>query len=112
MSDSCPECRQYLINQLARLLAGGAATARLLSEEHSEAQSRDDQAEVRRLLKKFTNKEELRQKLTDLARQRAGEFVVREARAIQALSSALLQCGVLDGPEAEKIVKENLTCVL
>lgn len=108
LSDSCSGCRNLMTNHVACHLAGGAATANYLSEQHSESQSADDLKQVKELLAGFSQDENCRRRLCNDAESRASVLVRRETKAIKALAAALLRRGVLNGPEAEKIVRENL----
>ncbi|MGC2271529.1 MAG: hypothetical protein WA555_07375 [Candidatus Sulfotelmatobacter sp.] len=56
----------------------------------------------------FSRNEDCRRKLRNDAESRAAVLVRRETKAIKAIAAVLLRHGVLDGPEAEKIVKESL----
>jgi hypothetical protein len=90
------------------IFAGGAATAHLLKEEHSEAQSSDDRDEIKTLLEKFSENESLRQSVRRQAEGKAHDLVRQEEKAVTTLAAVLLERGKVDGPEAERIIKENL----
>lgn len=104
-SDHCAGCRNLISNQIACHLAGGAATAYLLSEQHNELQSADDIKKVKKLLEEFSQDEGLRRTLRSDAEDRARLLVRRETRAIELLAAALLQRGVLSGADAEKMLR-------
>jgi hypothetical protein len=104
-------CMTIITGHVMCIFAGGAATAHLLGKEHDDAQSTDDRLEAKKLLQRFLKSEQARQDVSGQAKQHASNLVRREAKAIGALSLALLETGVLEGAEAEKIIKENLTTV-
>jgi hypothetical protein len=106
--DTCPACVRTLTQLLACIFAGGAATAHLLPDQHAESQLRHDLAQANDLLQKAFTNEEQRKCLGDQAQQKANELIKRESKAIQKLASELLVRGVLDGPEAEQIIRNNL----
>lgn len=108
LSDGCSGCRNLMTNHIACHLAGGAATVCYLGEQHSESQSADDLKQVKERLAGFSRNEDCRRKLRNDAESRAAVLVRRETKAIKAIAAVLLRHGVLDGPEAEKIVKESL----
>jgi len=108
MRDACPTCTRIVTNHLMGHLAGGAATSYLLREEHTVAQSKDDHDKVKRLLREFSDNEQIRQSVRSQAEQKAQDLVRREEKAISALAAVLMLRGVVDGPEAEQIIKEHL----
>jgi len=97
-----------LTHHLACIFAGGSATAHLLPDEHDGSQLRDDFVQVHDLLQRALTNAEQRERLRSQAEQEAGELIRRESKAVQKLGSELLVRGVLDGSEAEKIIRNNL----
>jgi hypothetical protein len=93
---------------LACIFAGGAATAHLLPDQHAPSQIGDDLAQVDDLLQRVLTDEERRKCLRDQAKQKAQELIKRQSEAVQKLASELLVRGVLDGSEAEQIIRINL----
>ena len=108
MSDACPTCTRIITNHLMGHLAGGAATAHLLKEEHTLAQSKHDHDKVKGLLQEFSENEQIRQSVHSQAEQKAHDLVRREEKAISALADVLMVRDVVDGSEAERIVKKHL----
>lgn len=107
-TDTCPACMRTLTHHLACIFAGGSATAHLLPDEHHGSQLRDDLAQVDDLLQRAIASEERRKNIRNQAEQKAQELIKRESKAVQNLASELLVRGVLDGSEAEQIVRNNL----
>jgi hypothetical protein len=108
LNEDCSGCMKLFANHLACSFAGGAATECLLSNEHIDGRSKDDHAAAKDLLERVIGREQIRENVCWEAKQEAYAIVRREAKAVEALASALLECGVLNGPDAEKIVRENL----
>jgi hypothetical protein len=107
-TETCPTCMTTLAHHLACIFAGGAATAHLLPDQHAASQLSDDLAQVDDLLQRALTDQERRNCLRDQARQKAQELITRESEAVQNLGSELLVRGVLDGSEAEQIIRRNL----
>lgn len=107
-TETCPGCMKMLTEHLACIFAGGAATAHLLPDQHAASQLSDDLAQVNDLLQKALTDEERRKCLRDQAKQKAQELIKRESEAVQELARELLVRGVLDGSEAEQIIRSNL----
>jgi hypothetical protein len=111
LNEDCPSCMKLFADHLTCTLAGGAATEHLLRDEHRDAQSGDDRAGMKNLIERVLGSEQLRQDMCIRVKRQARDLVRREARAIGALASALVECGVLNGPDAEKIIKANVWVV-
>jgi hypothetical protein len=107
-TETCPACMKTLTQHLACIFAGGAATAHLLPNQHAATQLSDDLAQVDDLLQRALTDEERRKCLCDQAKQKAQELIKRESEAVQKLASELLVRGVVDGSEAEQIIRSNL----
>jgi len=107
-TDTCPACMKTLTHHIACIFAGGAATAHLLPDQHAGSQLSHDLAQVDDLLQRALTNEEQRKCLRNQAEQKAYELIERESKAVQKLASELLVRGVLDGSEAEQIIRNNL----
>ena len=64
--------------------------------------------DMKELLQRFTGNDQIRQSLRSQAEQKAHDLVRREEKAISALADVLMVRDVVDGPEAERIVKKHL----
>jgi hypothetical protein len=108
LNDDCPGCVKLFANHLTCALASSAATEHLLADEHMDAQAEGDRSGVRTLLERVVRSEQVRRDICIQVEQQAHDLVRREAKAIRLLAEVLLERGVLNGQEAEQIVKENL----
>lgn len=115
LSAECPECMQLLTNHIACIFAGWAATSHLDSDVEilasickARPEVQFDRQQAFSILESFCPKVEA-DRMTEEAYDRATEWMEREWNAVSALAKALYQERVLDGPVAERLIRENLT---
>ncbi len=104
----CEACLEIFVDEVASIVAGGIATALLMPIEHRDMYAQFDVEAADRVLAELEKARYCQ--VAERAMQRAAEWVQQEAKAILALTDALVESGgVLGGPEAERIVRANLS---
>jgi hypothetical protein len=104
----CESCAEILIGELSCSFAGGMATLALVPEVHSDADITLDLAEISVVAKQLNLKGEKRESIVRRAKFRARNWVQQESRAVVGLAGTLFNSAVLDGKEAERIIRANL----
>ena len=110
LDPDCPDCTKYLTEHLAAIAAGGVATEILMGVSDRPHDSQCDLEEFNCFLEKFGGPSHRRVAIKKQAMDLAFKLINRERRAVLALTDALVSTqGNLDGKEAEKVVRSNLT---
>jgi hypothetical protein len=101
--DECDGCVKLLTDHIASMFAGGAATSRFLPNEHRVSQSNDDHGRIDSILVGVQDGQK-RQSVRGRAEAQAQDFIRRRSKEVGALCGVLIERGVLEGSEIEKIM--------
>jgi len=102
----CPQCEEWVINHVAALYAGGAATSLLMPESHRDLDSEFDNQAVKELLQGYAQTADKREMIENEAARRAKQIVMDERSTILALRDALVSNhGFLDGDDAAELIQ-------
>ena len=104
---SCRCCLEFVVREVAVVLAGGTATRIVMQAEPSPLELREDGNAESTFLIEFDEKQ--RAKIRAQARSLAERWIQEEQTAVLALTDALLVSGVLNGPDAEHIIRTSLS---
>jgi hypothetical protein len=108
LNHECVDCMELLTSHLACLFAGSVATSLFLPEEHKTSQANDDRQKIGQILEGIIQNQPQRQSVRGWAEERAQDLMRRHSKVVRALSDVLVGCGVLNGPEAERFIRNQL----
>jgi hypothetical protein len=104
---TCQVCLDFVTKEVAVICAGSVATSVLMPDvQPSFWESRDDNNKVNTFLIYFDQEEQRR--IYERAKRCAQKWIQEQQEAVLAIAKALQERGVLDGTEAEQIIKAKL----
>jgi hypothetical protein len=109
VSLECEGCLDVLVGELASRFAGAAATLQLMPNGHNDADAMFDMRVILQIVESLELVGQKREAIIKQAIARAHNWIQQESRAVLALADALFNAVVLDGEEAERIVRANLS---
>jgi len=103
----CERCLDFVIKEVAAILAGGVATRIVMQGTPHPLELREDGNDLSTYLIQFDDKQ--RAEIRDQANSLAEKWIEQGKIAVLAVTDALQVQGVLDGIGAERIIRQNLS---